>query len=441
MLLSVLSLVLPGLPLAADRSHGAEFYWNTASHISEEYNDNIFLESEAEDPEDDWITLLSQSFTLGIRTEEIDTALNLSIGYALYQEREDAGDVRGSIDLTGFKDIPLSDNWVLDLDESFSVTEDPIEFGPASEPDVENVYYSNREERNRYYRNRFRGELAYRFGERDEFYWGYGNTLLENSSDTVQDSMQHQPFAGLRYWFGVRHGFDVGVNYTRAEFERAERGDPDTVSDFDGLGGSATYSFRMDPETTWSLSYSLATRDFDAPGTPDYDIHNARLALTRQLTETLSASGSVGYYRQEIDDGTSNEGPSASLGLTKRFELGTLQVSGSMGVREQYFEVQNLGASEYKLVRASYGFQAAENVNVTVGAGYFENDYLERDVHTDDHTWYGNASLSYRILEWLSAGLKYTHQERSADIAENEYKVNRVMLMFTIPYEGRSYEF
>ncbi len=441
LLLSVLSLFLLGSPYAAGSAQGAEFYWSTGFHASQEYNDNIFLENDNEDPEDDFITVLSQSLTLGIRTEEIDSSVNFSIGYAMYQEREDSGDIRGSIDLNGFRDVPLSDNLVLSLDENFSVTEDPIEFGPATELDRQDPFYSNREERTRYYRNRFRGELAYQFGEEDRIYWGYANTLLENSSDTFQDSMRHQPFAGVRYWFNVRHGFDLGVRYTRAEFDQPPGDDPTRVSDFDGAGGTASYFYRMDPETTWSLSYSLDTRDFEAPDDPDYEIHNVSLRLSRQITETLSGSANVGYFRQDIDDGTSNEGPSAGLSLTKDFEVGTLGISASMGIREQYYEVENLGASEYRLVRASYGFQATEDLNVALGLGYFENEYLQREDRTDDSTWYGDATLSYRIREWLRASLSYTHQERHADIEENEYKLNRVILMFTIPYEGEPYVF
>lgn len=435
MLLSVLSLLLLASPFAADRAQAAEFYWNTGFHLSQEYNDNIYLENDSEDPEDDWITVLSQSFTLGIRTEEFDTALNFSIGYAHYQEREDSGDIRGDIDLSGFRDIPITENWILSLDESFSITEDPIEFGPAADPDQE-PYYSSHEERTRYYRNRFRGELAYPFGEGNAFYWGYGNSLLQTSSDTIQDSMQHRPFAGVRYGFGVRHAIDLGMNYTKAEFDQTQRDDEDDVSDFDGWGGSASYLFRMDPETNWSLTYSIAERDFESEADSDYRTHNFSLGLTRQLSETLSASAHVGYFWQEVDDGESNSGPSASLSLSKQFEVGTLQLSGSMGIREQYIEAQNLGASEYRRVQASYGFQAAENLNVSLGAGWFENEYLQAENRTDDSTWYGNASLSYQVLEWLNTRLTYTHHDRNADVEEDEYKVNRVMLMFSIPYEG-----
>ncbi len=438
----ILVLVL-SLFFATAATHAAEFYWTTAFNLSEEYDDNIYLENE--DPVDDFITLAEQDFTLGIRTEDVDASVDFSIGYALYQEREDSGDIRGSIDLSGARDIPLSDRWLLDLDESFTISDDPLEFGPAEDSEAlvqdEDTVYSNRRERNRYYRNRFRGELAYRFGDEDEVYGGYGNTLLENSGDDVQDSMEHRPFAGVRYWFNLHHGVDLELHYALATFDEDEQAQADVTSDFDEFGTTATYSFRPAPETIWRLTYATTTKDFDAGEDTDYDVHNLNLGLSHQLTEDLSVSAAVGWYRQEPEEGDSNDGPSASLSLTQRFENGSLTLAGSMGFREQYFEAENLGASEYRRIRASYGLQAAENLHVTLGAGYYTNDYLELGTPRKDQTWYGDVSLTYRILEHLTASLEYTHQHRDAEEDLSDYKVNRVMLKFTIPYEGKPRSF
>ena len=446
MLLSTLSLSLVLSPFfTTAATHAAEFYWTTAFNLSEEYDDNIYLEND--EPVDDFITLAEQDFTLGIRTEDVDASVDVSIGYAHYQEREDSGDIRGDIGLSGARDIPLSDRWLLDLDESFMISEDPLEFGPTEDPEAlaedEDAVYSNRRERNRYCRNRFRGELAYRFGEEDEVYGGYENTLLENSDKDVQDSMEHQPFAGVRYWFSLHHGIDLGLHYALATFDKDEQARDDTAdtSDFDELGGAATYSFRPARDTTWRLTYAYTTKDFDSDEDTDYDVHTLNLGLSHQLTEDLSVSAAAGWYRQEPEEGDSNDGPSASLSLTQRFENGALTLSGSMGFREQYFEAENLGASEYRRIRASYGFQAAEDLHVTLGAGIYTNDYLKLGTPREDRTWYGDVSLTYRILEHLTAGLEYTHQHRDAEDDLSDYKVNRVMLTFTIPYEGKPRSF
>jgi len=76
-----------------------------------------------------------------------------------------------------------------------------------------------------------------------------------------------------------------------------------------------------------------------------------------------------------------------------------------------------------------------------MGAGYYTKDYLELGTAREDQTWYGDVSLTYRILEHLAASLEYTHQHRDAEEDLSDYKVNRVMLRFTIPYEGKPCSF
>lgn len=423
--------------ISVGAAQGAEFYWNTTFNLSEEYDDNIFLEEN--DKTDDFITLVSQDFTLGIRTQDLDVGVDFSIGYAYYKERGGSGDIRGDINLSGARDIPLSDRLFLTLDESFRVTEDPIEFGPTEDIETATEVYSSRRTRNRYYRNLFRGELAYRFGEEDDFYWGYRNTLLENSNKELQDSMIHNPYAGIRYWFAPpRHGMDIGFNYTMARFDDpVDPNDPRDTSDFDGWGANAAYYFRMRPETTWNLTYSYFTRDFDSPDDTDYQVHNVSMGVSHQFTETFSGSAGFGWYWQNPEFGESTDGPNANVGFSKQFENGTLSLQGSWGFREQYAEVENLGATEFRRVRATYGFQAAENLNISMGLGYYDNEYLDARFRQKDKTWYGNISMSCRLLERLTANLNYTHQDRRSGAIGGDYKVNRVMLKFSIPYQGR----
>ncbi len=439
-LLPAMSLLLVVSLIGAGAAQGAEFYWDTSFNLSEEYDDNIYLQDQ--DQTDDFITLVSQDFNLGIRTEDLDVGLDFSIGYAYYQERGGSGEIRGDINLSGARDIPLSDRLFLTLDESFKVSEDPLEFGPTEDIETSSEVYSSRNTRNRYYRNLFRGELAYRFGEEDDFYWGYRNNLLENSSEELQDSMIHNPYAGVRYWFVPQHGVDLSLNYTMARFDdQIDVNDPGSTSDYEGWGTNAAYYFRMRPETIWNLTYSFYTRDFDSPNDTDYDVHNMSIGVSHQLTETLSASAGFGWYRQVPERGDSSDGPSGNVGLSKQFENGTLSLQGSWGFREQYAEAQNLGSSKFRRIRATYGFQAAENISVSLGLGYYENEYLDLNNRSKDKTWYGNVSMSYRILERLTASLNYTHQDRSSDTNLGDYKVNRVMLKFSIPYQGRPRSF
>ena len=421
----------------APAATGAEFFWTTSFNISEEYDDNIFLDNE--DPVADFITMFSEDFTLGIRTEEIETSIDFSIGYAFYQERESSGDFRTNLNLNGFKDIPISDNWLLNIDEFFNISEDPIELSPTGPEGIPEENYNTRESRNRYIRNNFRGQLSYMFGEEDSFYWGYGNRLLINSDPEIADSMQHEPFAGINYWFNVSHGINLNLSYALATFDKTEE-DADVQnasSDFEDLTASATYYFRISPETMWNLSYSITDKDFSDEGESDYKVHNASLGVSHQFTEDLLVSANVGFFKQVSDIGTSTDGLNSGLSLTKYFENSTLTINGSTGFDEQYFDAFNLGANEFTRIRATYSFMAAEGLSVNMGAGYTENKYLELGLPRKDQTWHGNASLSYQLTERLRTSLTYTHQDRASDQEEENYTVNRVMLRLSIPYEGK----
>lgn len=418
---------------------GAEFFWKTSFNISEEYDDNIFLDNE--DPVDDFITLLTQDFTLGLRTEEIETSIDFSLGYAFYQEREDSSDIRTNLRLNGFRDVPISDNWLLSLDEFLNISEDPLELTPTGPEGLPVEDYNNRETRNRYVRNDFRGQLSYMFGEEDSFYWGYGNRLLVNSDPDIADSIEHEPFVGLAYWLTVQHGFDVNLSYARATYEETENNAQNASSDFEDLTGSATYYFRMSPETMWNLSYSIMDKDFDEEQETDYKVHNMSLGVSHEFTEDFTVSAYIGFFKQDRDTGDSADGLNSGFTMTKLFEYSTLTINGSTGFDEQYFDAFNLGANEYRRIRAIYSFTAAEGLNVNMSAGYTENEYLELGLPRKDQTWYGNASMSYQLTERLRTSLTYTHQERTSDEKEEGYAVNRVMLKLTIPYEGKPITF
>ena len=186
-ILLLLPMVLVFLSPVGAHAEGAQFLWSSQFSVSQEYDDNIDLEST--DPKDDWITTLSQGITLGIATEEIAANVDFSFGYAFYQERPDNNSFRTNFNLSGFRDIPVTENIILDLDSSLNISEDPVE--------VDEAVASVRHSRNKYLRARTVARLTYQFGEEDKLYFGYGNMILENGDPEVEDSREYNPFIGL----------------------------------------------------------------------------------------------------------------------------------------------------------------------------------------------------------------------------------------------------
>ena len=454
LLLMIFVFALPNISY----SEQAQLLWSTRFSLSQEYNDNIYLDNN--DAVDDWITTISQGLTLNIKTEETDARVDFQLGYAFYKDRSDNNSFRGNINLSGFKDIPITENLMLDLDSSLNISEDPVE---ADEEVV-----STRRSRNRYMRGRSTTRLTYRFGEEDQLYGGYGYTLLENSDPDIEDSKEHRPFIGLNYWFDLHHGINLNLSHARGEFE--------TSSDFDDTRAGAIYTLRLSPTTSWNISYSRTSKDYSDEEENDYEIQNISLGLSHQFSEGLSGSASAGYYRDDVDDESSEKGVSWSasvskqhedlsasvsagyynnnpeeggtdrefsgrLSVGKQFEYGSLLITGNTSIKEQIHEAENLGFSRQKGISASYSLQAAEDFNINLTGLYRENKYLDLDNPRKDKTWQGRVSFSYQLLEWLTASLNLSHRKQDSTDDINDYKVNQAFFTLSLPYEGKPIDF
>jgi len=257
---------------------GGEFYWRSQSSLSLEYDDNIFLTDE--NKVDDIITVLTETVRLGLRSEDFDAAIDVSVGYAFYQDNDDYNGLRWSINFANFKDYPLSENVLLDLDGYVSLSEEPIE------PDE--FYVSDRVgSRTQYLRSRAGAKIIYAFGEEEDLSLGYSNILLKNDDPTIEDSREDRPFFGLNYWFDYHHGFSLNAAYARGEF--------DFSSDSDDYVTAASYIWRLKEITRANLSYARTDKNFDDGG-DDYRFQNMTVGLSHQFDDSFSASvnGSIG---------------------------------------------------------------------------------------------------------------------------------------------------
>lgn len=435
-----------------------EFYWNSALSLSQEYDDNINLTEN--NTEDDFITLITESIGFGVRSEDFDASIDLSLGFSFYKEQKDNNSFRSNINLSNFKDFPLSENLILDLDGSFNISEDPVE--------IDELVASDRVGRNRYIRNRSSARITYQFGEEELIYGGYGNTFLENSDPDVEDSLEHKPFLGLSYWFDLHHGFTATSSYAKAAF--------DVSSDYDEYTASTSYIWRFIESTSAIVAYSVVSRDFDGVEEQDYRFQNMTLGFSHQFSDSLLASANAGMYRQDIDLADDDTGLSwsvtiskdyedilvsanagyyqqnpddfridrefsGSLSLSKQYDYGSISVTGRRSFQEQFFEAENLGFTMEESLSATYSIQPIEDLGIDITGLFRKNEYVELIFPRTDKTWQIGTTASYRIFEWLTASFSFSHRERDSNVIDNSYKGNRFFLSFSYPYEGKPIEF
>ncbi|MBW1801455.1 MAG: outer membrane beta-barrel protein [Deltaproteobacteria bacterium] len=457
--LLIFPLIIISLFLSFDAfAAGVELYWSSQSSLSLEYDDNINLTNE--NTEDDIITLINETVNIGIKSEDFDSSIDLSIGYAFYQENDDNNSFRGNLNLSNFKQYPIADNVILDLDGSMSLTDDPVE--------LDELVASDRRSRNRYFRNNSTARVTYQFGEEETMFLGYSTNMLANEDPDIEDSRESRPFFGLNYWFDLYHGFTMRAAYARASF--------DVSSDYDEYVSSASYIWRLKETTSANLSYARTSQDFEDEGEEDHRFQNLTLGLSHQFDDSLSASVSAGMYRQNFDGADEDGGLSwsatvnkeledfilsanggyfqqnpdsfrlerefsGSINVSRQYEYSAISFTGSRSFREQFFEAENLGFTKEESLSGNYSIQPLEDLNIDVSASYRRNRYVELEFPRKDNVWQIGTSLSYRIFEWLTASLSLSHRERDSNAADERYKANRVFFSLTYPYEGRPVEF
>jgi hypothetical protein len=418
-LIYVLTLVLfLSLVNREANAQSRQFEWSTRLSVSEEYDDNINLRSD--DEEDDWITSVTPGLTLSVMMEETEVNLNYDLGFVWYATNNEYDEVRHSVTLDGLKGIPIAEHLTLDLDESFYISEDPVE---RSE-DITSV----RRTRDRYYRNTFRGKINYLFGEEDALYAGAHHTLLENDASDVEDSQSYGPIAGINYWFNIHHGFGLDYSYTRGDF--------DVSDDYDNNLGSITYTYRFSPKTRADLTYRYDSLDYEG-GTEDYVVHTATVGLSRDFTDQMSGSISGGYYIQDPEESDDEDGFSGTVSLARSSEKSTFTLTGSTGYRVQYFEAENLGFSKFYAASATLGYQLLERLSASLSGFYTRDEYQETVPEREDKTWGGGAAFNWLLLRWLSGSFGYQYRQRDSNNALDEYTDNRVMVTLTAFHMGQ----
>ncbi|MGW8181746.1 MAG: outer membrane beta-barrel protein, partial [bacterium] len=217
------------LPPSSVLAKTGEFQWSTRITLSEQYDDNIDLAPD--DEEDDWITTVGPGLTLAFLLEETEVRLDYDLYFSYYAKNDENNNVRHSLTLTGLKGIPVAENVTLDLDESFRVSEDPVEVSEQTS--------STRRSRERYYYNDAGVRVNYLFGEEDFLYVGSRHLLLINDESDLEDSQELRAEAGIAYWFTIRHGVSLDYQYARAEFDDSD--------DYDKHSGRFTYRYRFSP--------------------------------------------------------------------------------------------------------------------------------------------------------------------------------------------------
>jgi hypothetical protein len=381
--------------------------------VSETYDDNIDLDHENE--ESDFITTITPGLAVSYLKEKTKLDLKYSPGFVFYAENTDENTIRhaGTLALAH----QLSKNLKLDLKDDLLRAEDPLE-------DAEDRAGS-RTRRQKYWRNSGEASLTGTYGHGRDATVGYRSFYTKSDDQTENDGTVQTGFGKVSHWFDTRNGVALTYDYTDANLSA---GDDDFNDDFTGHTPGFTLNHRFTPHTMGFTGYTLTTRDFEDELNDDYVVHTATVGGEHAFSKDLSVSAMGGYFYAAIDGNQDADGPNYALDLKKAFEHASVNLTGEGGWSEDYLDAERTTFTRYHQVGARAEYQFLEPLTGYVNGSYRWNE------DGDDQVWeilQGGGGLRWVFLRWYTAALEYTYRERSDDVAEDEYKDNRVMLILT----------
>jgi len=393
--------------------------------IQEEYDDNIFLDSDSE--QSDWITTVSPGFLLELQSQKTALDLDYQAGFAFYAKDSDRDTTRHRARLLW--DQNLNPYLSLRVADTFSRSEDPITISEEGRV----VDIANRREVQ--YRNRGEARLAWQFGAEDLLSFGYRQRLLDSNSNDTEDSRANEGFVDLATWFVPQFGIGLTSNFSRWEFQQPSGFTDIPTEDFYQYQAGLTMNYRWRPTSLIFARYSILGIDFDdetSANSDDYTVHQPTLGLSLRFSPNTEFGAEMGYFRQDIKNGKGDDGFVLNANFNTRGQRASLRILSNTGYNLDYGSSDNQGFSKFSDNSANISYQLTENFNVFASARYRWADFTEID--RTEHTYGGRAGLAFDFWRWLTLSLEGAHLERDSNDADRDFEDNRVALRLTAAY-------
>lgn len=304
----------------------------------------------------------------------------------------------------------------LELRDTFIQSEDPI-----SEDDL-----TLRRTRNPYTRNSATGRVTHRFGADNQFYADGRHTFLENEDPAVEDSRQYGGGGGVTYWFNVRWGVDVGADVDQATYDRSD--------DLLRLTGWARLNRRFNSQLTGFLQYRGVPHRFDDEAR-DFTVHDGSAGFDYAIDPTTDLSMSVHYLLRDVNEGQNTSATPVSIDFSRRFQRGSISLSGAGGYDYTTVSAENLGSYLYYQAGLGGSYQFTRRISGDVNGLYAYRDYEDTLPRRKDDILRAGCGLSFQLLRWLSLRAGYLYRQVDSTIDANDYRENRASLQITVQPE------
>ncbi len=316
--------------------------------VDEMYDDNI--NTSVNSPKSDWVT--NMMVGLAVRSEDRNHVFDLS--GRVYQQYC----VKYAGRNNNYQDMMLSINKDLSENINFKIS-DTFQHYPESQSFE--VLFGRSEANTGYISNGFSSALSVSFTKQFRFDLVYKNNIINNDSDTMTDSILHNPGGDIAYSFDSANIFRIGYTYSLMKYDdgnesRGNRGYTEyeryftkqlrTIlhGGFDYIDSTAGHSFN----SRWKVSI---IDDVDAKNQIDIS-YLKESAISNISNDTLNSWTVRGLLRREISE-------RIAVSLSLFYGQGTYQISR---------EISKLGGASFSLA-----FSVNNFVNFNMGYNYTRN--------------------------------------------------------------------
>lgn len=387
--------------------------------ITQEYTDNVFLS--ADDKQSDFLTVVSPGITYSLTGKHKELSISYDAAFPYYMERENdfnlrhAATVSTSSQISKFSSLQITDSF-LRTDDPAPLEEARVERGedpsPIEDPTV-------RKRREPYYSNSGSVRWNYEFGPSDSLYVDYANTLLRSDDPELEDSTSHTPSLGVTYWFTPLYGIEAGAAYTRGDFS----GETEGLNDWNG---NLRFLRKFTQHLNGFVQYTHTYIDLEGGG-EDYQVLDGSAGVDYALSETTFFTASAGYFYRDPRESKATSGYSLNGDMAKRFQHGSIRLSGGTGYQQTFFGAENLGFTEYKRASVNAIYEFSRRINFNLVGAYQINNYIDV-ADREDNLFTLGGGLVYTFRPWLVTTLSLSHRKLDSSDDANDYDENRVTL-------------
>ncbi len=372
--------------------------------VQEVYDDNIYLQNGSnrttELKESDWITHIKPGivldYTIPGKRGKIDLGYQGDLAYYRDNDNNDWDTHTGFFNL----DYSAPGGFILGIDEVYTDTSDPYS--------SDNQYRLGQSQTERWF-NTLKTKIGYGFSKQ---------------------------FRILAYYNYYKQDYDLRRDYTQDY----------SYNEF-GVGAE----FKLFPKTWGFVRYHYGECDYftHPSGTgltdrndSDFDWHRINVGLNWETGAKLGGELNFGYQWKDYDNptdvnGTRYDDRDTWLAATSMFfkatSTTTLFLDISRAIRDAdsntnlYYEDTGIGLTlQQKILR---------KFTLIAGGSYSINDYNQpTPKDRDDDNYKANIDLTYKIQEWLSAGIGYYYWKKDSNYRENDFTDNQFKVSVSLVY-------